>query len=106
VPAPSTRATFLSAFTDRHGPPSTLAGSAFDALGMIDAAAEQAPSELDGARLRLRLETTTFAGVVTQYSFTPSRHAGFATEDLVYLRWNAARGLPVRAPDPKSNPDR
>ncbi len=89
--------TFLKLFDDRHGPPSTLAGSAYDALGMIAAAAELAPTELDGARLRLRLEASTFDGVVTEYSFLPSRHAGFAADDLAYLRWNAALGVPVRA---------
>ena len=97
APAPGARAAFMTAFTDRHGPPSTLAGSAYDALALIDTAAQQAPAELDGPRLRLRLEATTFAGVVTQYSFAPSRHAGFAADDLVHLRWNATRGVPVRA---------
>jgi len=97
LPAAGAR-TFLKVFGDRHGPPSTLAASAYDALALIDAAAEIAPSELDGARLRLRLEASTFAGVVTQYSFTSSRHAGFAVDDLVYLRWNAVLGVPYVAP--------
>jgi hypothetical protein len=77
-----------------------FSASAFDALSLIAAAARQAPAEIDGPRLRLRLEATTFAGIVTQYSFTPSRHAGFASEDLVYLRWNAVRGAPFVAPKP------
>jgi hypothetical protein len=86
--------TFLQMFRDRHGAPSMLAASAFDALGLIDIAARQAPSELDAGNLRLRLETSTFRGVVTRYTFDPQRHAGFATSDLAYLRWNAERDAP------------
>jgi len=71
-----------------------LAASAFDALGLIDTAARQAPSELDAGNLRLRLETSTFRGVVTRYTFDPQRHAGFAIEDLAYLRWNVVRDAP------------
>jgi len=85
---------FLQMFRDRHGAPSMLAASAFDALGLIDTAARQAPSELDAGNLRLRLETSTFRGVVTRYTFDPQRHAGFAIEDLAYLRWNAGRDAP------------
>jgi len=68
---------------------STVAGTAYDALGILRSAAAQAPSDLDAARLRLRLETLTFAGVVTTYRFTFTRHAGFATEDLTYLTYQA-----------------
>lgn len=90
----SVQAGFIRTFRDRHGAPSTLAATAFDALGLIDIAARQAPTELDAGNLRLRLETTTFRGVVTRYSFDPQRHAGFALEDLAYLRWNAERDAP------------
>ncbi len=102
-PPPGQRASFVRAFADRYGPPSTLAGSAFDALEIIEFAARLGPSELDAGRLRLRLETNTFAGVVTAYSFTPARHAGFAAEDLVYLRWSAQRGGPIVAPRPAAS---
>jgi ABC-type branched-subunit amino acid transport system substrate-binding protein len=94
-------ASFIRAYTDRYGAPSTLAASAFDALSLIDAAAEAAPTELDAARLRLRVEQLTFAGVVTRYSFTPARHVGFASADLAFLQWNGARSVPVLAPPAK-----
>lgn len=98
------RAAFVRAFGDRHGAPSTLAATAYDALAIINAAAEEAPSELEGPRLRLRLETLTFVGVVTRYSFTFTRHAGFAPDDLAYLRWNARAGAPFLATEPRENP--
>ena len=94
-------ASFIKTYTERHGAPSTLAASAFDALSLIDAAAEAAPTELDAARLRLRVETLTFAGVVTRYSFTPTRHVGFAPGDLAFLQWSTARSAPVLAPAAK-----
>jgi ABC-type branched-subunit amino acid transport system substrate-binding protein len=86
---------FIQQFSDQHGPPSTLSVTAYDALAVIESAAAAAPSELDAARLRLRLETTTFAGIVSRYSFTPTRHAGFSLDDLAFLRWNTQRNVPV-----------
>lgn len=94
APTPFQRA-FVRQFTDQQGPPSALAATAYDALALIASAAAAAPSELDAERLRLRLENSTFAGLVTTYTFTPARHAGFALPDLALLRWNAQRGLPV-----------
>jgi hypothetical protein len=79
---------------------STIAGTAYDALGILQTAAALAPSELDASRLRLRLETLTFGGVVTTYRFAFTRHAGFSTDDLAFLRWNAPRGAPFIAPSP------
>jgi ABC-type branched-subunit amino acid transport system substrate-binding protein len=90
----SVQAGFFRTFRDRHGAPSTLAASAFDALGLIEVAARQAPTELDAGNLRLRLETSTFRGVVTRYAFDPQRHAGFATRDLAYLSWSSDREAP------------
>jgi ABC-type branched-subunit amino acid transport system substrate-binding protein len=89
---------FIQAFTDRHGPPSTLAAAAYDALGIVDIAARQAPAELDSLSLRVRIGTGGYAGVVTRYSFTPQRHAGFTADDLVYLRWDPRRSAPFIAP--------
>ncbi len=103
APAGSDRLSFIQGFTDRHGAPSTAAGSAYDALALIDAAAEQAPGELDPARLRQRLETRTFAGIVTQYTFSVTRHAGFDPRDIVMLT-SDARGLPGLAPSPSPSP--
>jgi branched-chain amino acid transport system substrate-binding protein len=91
-------ASFIKQYTDRHGAPSTLAASAFDALSLIAAAADAGPTELDAARLRLRVEQLTFAGVVTRYSFTPSRHVGFPSGDLAFLQWSSTRNVPVLAP--------
>ncbi|HUQ41909.1 MAG TPA: ABC transporter substrate-binding protein [Candidatus Limnocylindrales bacterium] len=88
---------FIQRFTDRHGAPSTLAGAAYDALALIEAAAVGTGS-IDAEQLRLRLENTRFAGVVTQYTFTPARHVGFASDDLVFLKWSAERSAPVIAP--------
>ena len=80
-------------YAARYGAPSTLAATAYDALALIDAAAESAGGTPDRARLRERLEATTFAGITTRYTFTAARHAGFDTADLVYLRWSGgARG--------------
>ena len=94
------RIRFIQTFTERYGAPSTLAATAYDALAFIDGAAQLSPTELDPAHLRQRLETFTFAGVVTLYSFTPVRHVGFASDDLAYLRWNGDRNAPLLAPPP------
>ena len=102
-PLPGARAAFMQAFTERHGAPSTLAGTAYDALGILQFAAALAPSELDAPRLRLRLETLTFGGVVTRYTFSFTRHAGFTPDDLAYLRWNGQRNAPFLATDPKED---
>ncbi|MEX2047096.1 MAG: ABC transporter substrate-binding protein [Chloroflexota bacterium] len=90
VPTAPVLSAFLQAFATRHGQPSTLAATAYDALALIDAAAETAGVAPERARLRDRLEATTFAGITTRYAFTAARHAGFDTADLVYLRWSAA----------------
>ena len=97
------RVSFVQAFTERHGAPSTLAATAYDALAFIDGAAELSPSELDAPHLRQRLETFTFAGVVTLYSFTPVRHVGFASDDLAYERWNPDRNAAFLAADVKED---
>jgi len=101
APLPGARAAFVQSYTERSGAPSTLAGTAYDALGVLQFAGALAPSALDPARLRLRLETLTFGGVVTMYRFTFTRHAGFSEDDLAYLRWNPQRNAPFVAPAPK-----
>ena len=80
---------FVQRFTDRYGAPSTLAATGYDALALVFDAASSVPGDTGGARLRQRLEATTFPGVVTRYSFTATRHLGFATPDLALLRWNS-----------------
>ncbi len=102
LPTTLVQRAFLRDFTDRHGAPSALAASAFDALTIIQMAALMAPSELEASQLRLRIETNAFGGVSSHYSFTPQRHAGFAPEELVLLRWSATASAPFVAPQPKS----
>jgi ABC-type branched-subunit amino acid transport system substrate-binding protein len=97
TPATAAGVSFVQRFTDRFGPPSTLAATAYDALALIDAAASTAPTEMDAARLRQRLEATTFAGIATRYTFSSARHVGFGTDDLTLLRWDAQRGSPYVA---------
>ena len=101
VPTTTERATFLQGYASRHGPPSTLAATAYDALALIQGAAERAGGVPDRMRLRDGLEATTFAGITTRYSFTASRHAGFDAVDLVFLRWGSSgrAGLAL-APEP------
>jgi len=106
-PTTAARASFLQSYAARHGPPSTLAATAYDALALIDAAAASASGASGHAVLRERLEATTFAGIATRYSFTPARHAGFDTADLVYLRWSGgARAGYALAPEPAPKPER
>jgi ABC-type branched-subunit amino acid transport system substrate-binding protein len=89
VPTTTERAAFLQAYAARHGVPSTLAATAYDALALILSAAERAGGIPDRMRLREGLEATTFAGITTRYTFTASRHAGFDAVDLVLLRWGS-----------------
>ncbi len=107
APTSPERAAFLQSFSARHGAASTLAASAYDALALIDAAAESVGATPDRTRLRERLEATTFAGITTRYAFTATRHAGFDTADLVYLRWSAgARVGFALAPEPAPKEER
>jgi ABC-type branched-subunit amino acid transport system substrate-binding protein len=95
------RANFLLGYAARHGTPSTLAATAYDALTLIDGAAERAGGTPDRMRLREGLEATTFAGITTRYTFTATRHAGFDAADLVYLRWGSGRRVGFAlAPEP------
>jgi ABC-type branched-subunit amino acid transport system substrate-binding protein len=105
-PAGAARELFLQRFSDRFGPPSTLAATAHDALALIDAAASTAPAEMDAARLRQRLEATTFPGIATRYTFTSARRVGFGVDDLALLRWDAQRGSPFVAPPARDGTDR
>lgn len=86
------RAAFLRAFLDRAGPPTSPAASAFDALGLL---ATMSDGSGDPVRLRDQLQAGSFIGVATTYTFTPSRHAGFARGDLAFLRYTGARATPV-----------
>ena len=106
-PTTAARASFLQSYAARHGPPSTLAATAHDALALIDAASASASGAIDRAVLRERLEATTFAGITTRYSFTPTRHAGFDIADLAYLRWiTGARAGFALAPEPAPKDER
>ena len=95
---PGLRASFLQAFTDRHGAPSTLAAAAYDALVLLDAAAATTLSPFPPERLRLSLEAGTVDGVATLYTFTGARHLGFPQGDVAILRWDPLRAAPVQVP--------
>jgi hypothetical protein len=81
----------------RGGTSSTVAASAYDAVAIIEAAAA---GGTERARIRDRIESGVFTGIVSTYTFAPARHAGFRTSDLVYLRWSTA-GRPGIAPAPE-----
>ena len=86
------RLAFLQSFTDRAGPPTSVAAAAFDALGLLAAVAAEGTDPLG---MRDRLQSGSFNGVATTYSFRPARHAGFAAGDLVMLRYAGPRAAPV-----------
>jgi ABC-type branched-subunit amino acid transport system substrate-binding protein len=86
------RAAFVQAYTDRAGPPTSVAASAFDALALLWSAAEKG---IEPARVRDQVQSGTFTGVATTYSFSPSHHAGFNASDLAILRYVAPRALPA-----------
>jgi ABC-type branched-subunit amino acid transport system substrate-binding protein len=107
APTSTDRAVFVQTYGARHGAPSTLAATAYDAFAMLDAAAQAAGGTPNGARLRDRLEATTFAGITTRYTFTAARHAGFDVADLVLLRWSVgARVGFALAPEPAPKEER
>ncbi len=87
--AGAARAAFARAYGDRHGPPTTQAALAYDALGLLAGAAERVGNGPE--RLRDRIESGTFAGIATSYTFTPTRRAGFDARDLVLLAWDGSQ---------------
>jgi hypothetical protein len=86
------RASFIQTYTDRAGPPTSVAASAYDALALLSSAAERS---IDPHSVRDRLQSGTFAGVATTYRFSPSQHAGFSSADLGLLRYVSARAAPT-----------
>jgi len=86
------RTTFMQAYTDRAGPPTSVAASAYDALALLASAAEKS---IDPQSVRDQLQSGTFTGVATTYTFSTSQHAGFNTGDLALLRYVAPRIPPV-----------
>jgi hypothetical protein len=86
------RASFVQAYTDRAGPPTSVAASAYDALGLLWSAAEKS---IDPKSVRDRLESATIVGVATRYAFTASQHAGFSSLDLALLRYVSTRAAPT-----------
>jgi ABC-type branched-subunit amino acid transport system substrate-binding protein len=85
------RATFMQTYTDRAGPPTSVAASAYDALALLSNAAE---GGIGPVALRDRLQSGTFAGVATTYTFSASRRAGFNAGDLALLRYVGPRVSP------------
>jgi ABC-type branched-subunit amino acid transport system substrate-binding protein len=88
----SARTSFVQAYTDRAGPPTSVAASAYDALALLSSAAEKG---IDPPGVRDRLQSGTFTGVATTYTFSPSQHAGFNTGDLALLRYVGPRTSPA-----------
>ena len=88
----TTRAIFIQTYTDRAGPPTSVAASAYDALGVLASAAADG---IDPVGVRDRLQSGTFAGVATTYTFSPSQHAGFNTGDLALLRYVGPKASPT-----------
>lgn len=87
------RRQFLQAYSDRHGPPTAHAATAYDALTLLLQAAERSGAD-DRERLREQLETVTFTGAATTYAFSVTRHAGYAGDDLALYRWNGSAAVP------------
>jgi hypothetical protein len=88
----SARTSFVQAYTDRAGPPTSVAASAYDALALLSSAAADG---IDPGSVRDRLQSGTFTGVATTYTFSRSQHAGFNTGDLALLRYVAPRVAPA-----------
>jgi hypothetical protein len=87
------RVSFAQVYTDRAGgPPTSVAASAYDSLALLASAAADG---IDPVGVRDRLQSGTFAGVATTYTFSPSQHAGFNTGDLALLRYVGARAAPA-----------
>lgn len=91
--AATARRQFVQSFTDRHGPPTSHAAAAFDALTLLAVAAERVGAD-DRERLREQVEVTGFTGVTTTYAFSVTRHAGYSGDDLVLYRWNGNAPVP------------
>jgi hypothetical protein len=88
----SARTSFLQSYTDRAGPPTSVAASAYDALALLSSAAEKG---IDPSSVRDRLQSGKFTGVATTYTFSASQHAGFNTADLALLRYVGPRTSPA-----------
>jgi len=86
------RSAFVQAYTDRTGPPTSVAASAYDALGLLAGAADSGTAP---DAVRDRLQSGTFVGVATTYAFSPSQHAGFNPGDLALLRYVGQRSSPA-----------
>lgn len=90
------RRDFVKAYTDRHGPPATWAATAYDALGLVTAAAERsaAAAERGTAALREsirdRLEEASIVGIASTYRFSRSAHGGPLADDFTLLRWSGS----------------
>jgi len=86
------RAIFMQTYTDRAGPPTSVAASAYDALALLSSAAEKS---IDPVSVRDQLQYGTFTGVATTYTFSQSQHAGFNSGDLALLRYIAPKLPPA-----------
>jgi hypothetical protein len=69
------------------------AATATDALALLAAAADAGGA---AERSRARIESGTFAGIATTYSFTPSRHSGVDLADIALVSWDGGRVVAAR----------
>ena len=96
------RLAFIQSFTDRFGPPSTAAATAYDALTLIWTGAEDGA---EAVKIRDRLQSRSTSGVATTYLFSAARHAGFTLSDLAFLRYASPGTSPaIREVVPTSAP--
>jgi len=86
------RTAFVQTYSDRAGPPTSVAASAYDALALLSSAAEKG---IEPTGVRDRLQSGTFTGVATTYTFSQSQHAGFNAGDLALLRYVGPRTSPA-----------
>ena len=109
-PATAARRRFLADHAQRHGPASSHAAAAFDALALLALAAASGGAD-DPARSRAAMEGITMPLIATTYSFSSQDHSGSDPEDLAFVQWTAGAvtyalpaiygtGIPTPTPSP------
>lgn len=78
---------FVAAYQAAVGqPPSTFAGHAFDALGLLLKAINTAQSTEPEAIQKALNETTGFAGPDGVYNYSPTNHDGLSVDDMIMVK--------------------
>lgn len=103
---------FVLDYTERYGPPTSHAATAFDALTILDAA------DIDGGAAdreisRAALERIKMPLITGTYTFSAERHSGTHPDDLTMARWSGERvefalpavfGTGIATPTPSPSP--